>query len=522
MYLRKSRMDLEAESNGRGDTLQRHRACLLELAQSRGLPILKIYEEVVSGETITSRPQMQQLLHDVEEGRYGGVLVMEIERLARGDTIDQGIVARAFQFSRTQIITPAKSYDPSDEFDQEYFEFGLYMSRREYKTINRRQQAGRAASVREGKWPANRAPYGYSRMKLQTQKGWTLTPNQDAPVVQDIFRWYIQGVPEEDGTVQRLGVSKIARRLNERGLPSPGGKDWTPSAIVTILRNPAYAGWVRWGSRAQVKRIENGAVIRSRPRAKLADDPSHWFPGLHTALVSQETFDLAQSLLSANPSRPGPKGCVTANPLAGLVRCDQCGRLMVRRPYQTGYPASLICPYPACPTVSSRLETVEDAILQSMRLWLSAFAQTPLKQDPPSETEEARSLSRSIRETEQALGRLEQQEAKAYDLVEQGIYPPDVFETRMVELSARRTALLEAMDRLNTRFSALLNVCTQSKRELSPAFPRVLDAYREAQTAQQKNELLKSVLNHVSYHKSAGGRHQASDLTLKLFPRLRA
>jgi DNA invertase Pin-like site-specific DNA recombinase len=73
--------------------------------------VVKIYYEMVSGDTIASRAQMQELLADVEDGRYAGVIVMEVERLARGDTIDQGIVAQAFKYSNTKIITPNKTYD---------------------------------------------------------------------------------------------------------------------------------------------------------------------------------------------------------------------------------------------------------------------------------------------------------------------------------------------------------------------------------------------------------------------------
>ena len=151
IYLRKSRMDMEAEARGEGETLARHRTTLLALARRMGLEIGGIYEEIVSGETIAARPQMQRLLSEVEAGQWEGVLVMEVERLARGDSIDQGIVAQAFKYSGTKIITPAKTYDPANEFDEEYFEFGLFMSRREYKTIKRRMVAGRIASVKEGK-----------------------------------------------------------------------------------------------------------------------------------------------------------------------------------------------------------------------------------------------------------------------------------------------------------------------------------------------------------------------------------
>ena len=166
MYLRKSRADIEAEARGEGETLTRHQNMLLELAKKQGLNIVKIYKEIVSGDSIAARPQMQALLADISEGKYTGVLVVEIERLARGDTIDQGIVAQAFKQSGTKIITPTKTYDPDNEFDEEYFEFSLFMSRREYKTIKRRMQAGRLAAIKEGNYlgTGRDRPHGIRRL----------------------------------------------------------------------------------------------------------------------------------------------------------------------------------------------------------------------------------------------------------------------------------------------------------------------------------------------------------------------
>ena len=118
IYLRKSRVDVEAESYGAGDTLARHEQALLRHAASLNRSIAHIYREVVSGETISARPQMQLLLRDVEAGAWDAVHVMEVERLARGDTLDQGIVSQAFLYSGTLIITPKKTYDPKNEFDE--------------------------------------------------------------------------------------------------------------------------------------------------------------------------------------------------------------------------------------------------------------------------------------------------------------------------------------------------------------------------------------------------------------------
>lgn len=120
IYLRKSRADAETEARGEGETLARHEKMLLDLAEKMGIKIDKIYREIVSGETIEARPEIQKLLSDVKKGMWKGVLVVEVERLARGETMDQGIVAKAFKISDTKIITPMKTYDPNDEFDEEY------------------------------------------------------------------------------------------------------------------------------------------------------------------------------------------------------------------------------------------------------------------------------------------------------------------------------------------------------------------------------------------------------------------
>ena len=177
MYLRKSRADKDYENSSTEAILNRHEKALLELAQNNNYKISQIFREVVSGETLSQRPEMQKLLAQVENNMYDGVLVMEVERLARGNSVDQGIIAQAFKYSNTLIITPTKVYDPQNEFDEEYFEFGLFMSRREYKTINRRLNAGRLASCKEGKFVGSITPYGYSKEKLKNQKGYKLVPD---------------------------------------------------------------------------------------------------------------------------------------------------------------------------------------------------------------------------------------------------------------------------------------------------------------------------------------------------------
>lgn len=80
LYLRKSRQD---EESGEIETLSKHRNFLFKFAKERELNIVKIYEEIVSGESILHRPEMIKLLADIESKEYSGVIVMDIDRLGR-------------------------------------------------------------------------------------------------------------------------------------------------------------------------------------------------------------------------------------------------------------------------------------------------------------------------------------------------------------------------------------------------------------------------------------------------------
>ena len=149
LYLRKSRDD---DNESKEETLARHERMLLDYCSRYDLSIEKIYREVVSGESIAARPQMQKLLEDVQSGDYHGVVVVELERLSRGNPIDQAEVLEIFKKSQTKIYTLNKIYDFSvdDDLDEEFFEFGLFMSGREYKVIKRRVLRGRKKDKKEG------------------------------------------------------------------------------------------------------------------------------------------------------------------------------------------------------------------------------------------------------------------------------------------------------------------------------------------------------------------------------------
>ena len=84
LYIRKSRED---ENESKEETLARHERMLLDYCRRYDLHICGIYKEVVSGESIAARPEAQKLLDEVATGKYNGVVVVDLERLSRGNQI---------------------------------------------------------------------------------------------------------------------------------------------------------------------------------------------------------------------------------------------------------------------------------------------------------------------------------------------------------------------------------------------------------------------------------------------------
>lgn len=496
MYLRKSRKDREAESMGAGETLATHRKILTALANKNHHAIAEEYHEIVSGETISDRPEMRRLLSDVMAGKWDGVYVTEVERLARGDTKDQGMVANAFKFSDTLIITPSRTFDPNNDADEEYFEFGLFMSRREYKTITRRQQAGRQQAVNDGKFLSSTPAYGYKKVKLPG-KGWSLEiVPEEAKTVQNIFRWYADG----------QGLAQIAAKLNAEA----GEFIWIPKRIMRLLENEVYIGKIRWGRQPYKKIFVDGEIVKKRTYAKeyqLCD-------GLHDAIISDSLWDAVQTARKTRKKVPAKLNHDVANPLAGLVVCSECGhKMQMRAP--TGYqPEYLCCTTPNCKCVRSYLHFLEESVLSVLASWRENYA---LPNRP--EMEQADDLQERIKAATIKKDKLTTQLKKVQTLLETDVYTVEEYASRSAEIKADIKKITDSIDSLYRQAKATPRYVTYD--QIANQVDTLLDLYQDLD-AKRKNAMLKQCISKIVYTKTQkGGKYVRPDLfTLDIYPAL--
>ncbi len=509
IYLRKSRADMEAELKGEGETLARHEKILTELAIKRNLKIGKIYKEIVSGESIEARPEMQKLLSDVKAGRWKGVLVVEVERLARGDTTDQGIVAKAFKISNTKIITPMKTYDPNNEFDEEYFEFGLFMSRREYKTINRRLQGGRMSSVNEGKYVGSVPPYGYDRIKIKGDKGFTLKKNAEASTVKIIYDLYAN---------ENLSLHEVTRKINSMGLKPRKVEKWTVATIKDILANPVYIGKIKWNARKTVRVYKNEKLIKRRPR----NENYIVVDGLHEAIIDIDTWNIAQAKRSLNKA-PVKNNDVVQNPLCSLVICAKCGQKMKRRSYTNkGKEPTLYCDNPECDNISSKLFLVENKVVEGLKKWLKDYKFDYEKQMQKVNIDRIRTLEDTISSLQLEVKKENDKLLSIFNFLEDGTYTKEMFKVRSDLISQNIARLNPSIEEYKTKLEQE-KLLDKEKEILVPKIENIIDIYDILQTAEEKNDLLKTVLTQITYLKTEKALRKDSDpsnFTINIYPKI--
>ena len=471
-YLRKSRADEVRENVEPGyDALAHHRSTLQELAARMGVEVRRWYSDGIrSGDSIEGRPEMTELLEAVRCGEWDGVLCMEVERLTRGDMVDQGLVGRAFTQSGTLIVTPLKVYDPSSEADMEYFEFGLFMSRREYNVIKKRLVAGREASVREGQYIAANPPYGYDKAVVDGKK--TLVPNGNAKYVRAAFRARADG----------MSYAEVARMLDAMGAPTTrGGAHWNKGFMASLLSNVAYVGKVRWNQTRQEKYRESGRTrthVVPNPDAIVVD-------GLHEPIVDQGLFDKVQSMVTAPPT---PRINRTRNHYGRILKCAECGRALTYCS-STNAHAPMLTHHgkgEGCLSKGCFVEDIDEAVASALESIVSDF-EVMAGGDGPADVRRAE-YARAVIEAHAAI------EAN-FDRMERGVISEDDFVRRRAVLEARIADSTAALEALPDEEDAERRVVTL--RECIAAI-RDPDMDDEA-----KRKVIWGVIDHIEYRNRA-------------------
>lgn len=505
MYLRKSREDKEVQA---GDTLKRHKDQLDALAQRLGIMVQEkyIFTEVVSGETLAARPEMQKLLALMETGLVIGVLVVEDTRLTRGDKIDQGVIQNTFKYTNTKIITPSMVYNLyENEADSNMLDLRFMFSNMELINTTRRLNNGRKASVNEGKYVGQKAPWGYIKYKLEGQKGYSLKIDEEEA-------YYIRLI--YDTFIETHSYNAICNRLTAIGKLTSTGRAYTGKYMREIMENPIYKGYVSYSRRKTVKKMVGGEVVK----CVVPNDDFQLVKGLHEGIVSEEKWEMANSIIKGKNIPKVNKNKEIRNELAGIIKCGCCGKQMRATAdkgvfERTGH-RYLGCINKACNNKGYRVDLVSNAIIDSLEEWLSGYT---LEYEQESKSTNNKEIYEKALDTAKAeLDTVKKQINKISDLFEQDIYDIEKFTERNSVLKEKEKELLERIDNIYVNLKAEKEI-ENNKEIVLPQCQSIIEALRGETNIEKKNKLFKQILVKAEYVRP---NPHSKDIQIKIYPKL--
>ena len=269
---------------------------LKDYARIKEWSIYNIYiDEGISGKNLVDRPAMQELIADVNKGTVENVLVFKIDRLTRS-TADLLYLVDLFNEQDCAFNSLTESIDTQTPSGRMFLKIIGIFAEFERENIVERSKVGIERKVREGYTIGGHQSYGYEREKgnkIQTIN------DDEAEIVREIFDMYVN---------QGVSVTDITRRLNVRNVPAKYNDNWETSSIRRLLSNCNYIGKVR-------HHVGDNELEYS-------------VEGQHEAIINQELYDNAQTLLSNNAKASPRKTPREENYFSGFVYCGLCGSKM--------------------------------------------------------------------------------------------------------------------------------------------------------------------------------------------------
>ncbi len=325
------------------------------------------------------RPDFQKMIEAVQRGEIDCIVVKDLSRFGR-EYIDSGAyIQKLFPALGVRFIAINDNYDnaqPGAADNELILPFKNLMNDSYCRDISIKVRSNLEAKRRNGQFVGSKVVYGY--MRSLDNKNLLVIDPEAAAVVQDIFRWKIDG----------QSPAQIADRLNRNHIPSPieykkgkGSKQrtsfqtkevaqWSAVAIYRILKNEVYIGTLVQGKTTS----PNHKVKKTVRKA-----PEEWCrtEHAHEAIIAPAQFDLVQRLMLDDTRSPTGAKCVHL--FSGKVFCADCGSTMVRKVSHTnGYKYTyFICggnkaDKQLCSSHMIRESTVYDAVLAVIQAQIAA------------------------------------------------------------------------------------------------------------------------------------------------------
>ena len=203
--------------------------------------------------SVEEREILMEILQDAKKQEFDILLTYMSDRIGRKE--EYSTYVATLNTLGIEVWTIKDGQLKTEEHIDKLLNFiRFWQNEGESKKTSARVKDAQQEMVKAGKFVGGKAPFGYRLVPSGeiSNHGRLLKRLEiveaDAAVVKKIYSYAIH---------QGLGYERIARALNEEGIPPISTDRWKGSTIASILKNPVYMGYF-----AVNRRVNHGSFTR--------------------------------------------------------------------------------------------------------------------------------------------------------------------------------------------------------------------------------------------------------------------
>ena len=292
---------------------------------------------------VEDRAVLQEIMQDAKQGEFEILLAYMSDRIGRQE--EYSFYVAELNRMGIEVWTIKDGQLKTEEHIDKLLNYiRFWQNEGESKKTGMRVHDTMVEMVKDGRFVGGKAPYGYKLVLSgeisnhgRALHKLVIVPGQ-AEIVREIFDYAVN---------QGMGFQKIAKTLNEKGVPAPVLEQWKNGTVRSILTNPIYMGYIAYNRR------KNGHANSTRLDRKEWTYAREQNPEI--AIVSQELWERAQEIREARKNKINAARQATNDlyieqynvpfstrgrlALTGMVYCGYCGK----RLKNTGYANHWTC-----------------------------------------------------------------------------------------------------------------------------------------------------------------------------------
>jgi len=263
-------------------------------------------DEGISATNTKRREGFNRMVADALEGKIDLIVTKSVSRFAR-NTVDSLTTVRKLKEKGVEVYFEKENIWTLDSKGELLITIMSSLAQEESRSISENVTWGQRKRFADGKVSI---PYGHFLGYRKGADGLPEVVPEEAEIVRSIYQMFIEGTT----------TNAIAKRLTDKGIPTPAGKqNWQRATVESILRNEKYKG------AALLQKSFTVDFLQKKMKINEGEVPQYYVEHSHEAIIAPEEWERVQLELTRRKNSLRRTRCISL--FAGILIYVNCGEI---------------------------------------------------------------------------------------------------------------------------------------------------------------------------------------------------